>query len=87
MAASAGMTVVPHMSGGGLGYVDVVQFASFTPNIGPFMEFKGNTTLPVTCATSSLKCEGGSVRCPTGHGLGVTLDPAFVQQATVVPRS
>ncbi len=87
MAAAAGMTVVPHMSGGGLGYVDVVQFASFTPNIGPFMEFKGNTTLPVTCATSSLKCERGSVRCPTGYGVGVTLDPAFVQQATVVPRS
>jgi len=87
MAATAGMTVVPHMSGGGLGYVDVVQFASFTPNIGPFMEFKGNTTLPVTCATSSLKCEGGGVRCPTGYGVGVTLDPSFVQQATMVPRS
>lgn len=87
MAATAGMTVVPHMSGGGLGYVDVVQFASFTPNIGPFMEFKGNTTLPVTCATSSLKCEQGSVRAPSGHGVGVTFDPAFVRQAQVVPRS
>ena len=55
MAAAAGMTVVPHMSGGGLGYLDVVHFASFTPNIGPFMEFKGNTDLPVDCPTSSLK--------------------------------
>jgi len=87
MAAAAGMSVVPHMSGGGLGYVDVVQFASFTPNIGPFMEFKGNTTLPVTCATSSLKCEKGSVRCPAGIGCGVTLDPDFVRQAKVVTRS
>jgi L-alanine-DL-glutamate epimerase-like enolase superfamily enzyme len=43
MAAAAGMPVIPHMSGGGLGYLDVVHFASFTPNIGPFMEFKGNT--------------------------------------------
>ncbi|HLJ97931.1 MAG TPA: mandelate racemase/muconate lactonizing enzyme family protein, partial [Gemmataceae bacterium] len=66
MAAAAGMTVVPHMSGGGLGYLDVVQFASFTPNIGPFMEFKGNTDLPVECPTSSLRCEKGIVRCPTG---------------------
>ena len=47
MAAAAGMPVMPHMSGGGLGYLDVVHFASFTPNIGPFMEFKGNTDLPV----------------------------------------
>ncbi|MBI1903742.1 MAG: mandelate racemase/muconate lactonizing enzyme family protein [Planctomycetia bacterium] len=68
MAAAAGMSVVPHMSGGGLGYLDVVHFASFTPNIGPFMEFKGRTTLPVECPTSSLKVENGQVRCPTGVG-------------------
>ena len=56
MAALAGMSVVPHMSGGGLGYLDVIQFASFTPNIGPFMEFKGNADLPVGSPTSSLRC-------------------------------
>jgi L-alanine-DL-glutamate epimerase-like enolase superfamily enzyme len=81
MAGAAGMNVVPHMSGGGLGYLDVVQFASFTPNIGEFMEFKGNTDLPVTCATSSLKCERGVVRCPSGAGFGVALDPQFVSKA------
>jgi L-alanine-DL-glutamate epimerase-like enolase superfamily enzyme len=84
MAAAAGMQVVPHMSGGGLGYLDVVHFASFTPNAGPFMEFKGNTELPVECATSSLKCENGIVRCPTGPGFGVTIDPDFVKRAKVV---
>lgn len=84
MAAAAGMTVVPHMSGGGLGYVDVVQFASFTPNIGPYMEFKGNTSLPVICETSSLKCENGIVRCPEGPGFGVEIEPAFVKRAEVV---
>jgi L-alanine-DL-glutamate epimerase-like enolase superfamily enzyme len=84
MAAAAGMKVVPHMSGGGLGYLDVVQFASFTPNVGDFMEFKGNTDLPVTCATSSLKCERGVVRCPSGPGFGVTIDPEFVERAEKV---
>jgi L-alanine-DL-glutamate epimerase-like enolase superfamily enzyme len=84
MAAAAGMQVVPHMSGGGLGYLDVVQFASFTPNIGPFMEFKGNTDLPVSCDTSSLKCEQGVVRCPAGSGFGVTIDPSFVSRAQIV---
>jgi L-alanine-DL-glutamate epimerase-like enolase superfamily enzyme len=84
MAAAAGLQVVPHMSGGGLGYLDVVQFASFTPNSGEFMEFKGNTDLPVTCATSSLKCERGVVRCPAGPGFGVTIDPGFVKKAHVV---
>jgi L-alanine-DL-glutamate epimerase-like enolase superfamily enzyme len=84
MAAAAGMTVVPHMSGGGLGYLDVVHFASFTPNIGPFMEFKGNADLPVECPTSSLRCEKGVVRCPAGPGFGVRLDPAFVKKAIAV---
>lgn len=84
MAAAAGMQVVPHMSGGGLGYLDVVHFASFTPNIGPFMEFKGNTNLPVTCPTSSLKCEQGLVRCPTGPGFGVSIDAEFVKNAKPV---
>jgi L-alanine-DL-glutamate epimerase-like enolase superfamily enzyme len=84
MAAAAGMDLVPHMSGGGLGHLDVVQFAAFTPNMGPFQEFKGDATIPVSCATSSLKCENGSVRCPTGPGFGVTVDPDFVRQAQVV---
>jgi len=84
MAAAAGMEAVPHMSGGGLGYLDVVQFAAFTPNIGPFQEFKGDATIPVSCPTSSLKCEKGMVRCPTGPGFGVTIDPDFVRRAQVV---
>lgn len=83
MAAAAGMTIVPHMSGG-LGYLDVVHFASFTPNIGPHMEFKGNTDLPIVCPTSSLKCENGLVRCPSGPGFGITIDPSFVKQAKPV---
>jgi L-alanine-DL-glutamate epimerase-like enolase superfamily enzyme len=81
MAAAAGMQVVPHMSGGGLGYLEVVHFASFTPNIGKYMEFKGNTDLPIECKSSSLVCKNGQVRCPTGVGLGVTIDPAFVKRA------
>jgi len=85
MAAAAGMSVVPHMSGGGLGYLDVVHFASFTPNIGPFMEFKGNTDLPIECPTSTLKCERGVVRCPTGPGFGVRVDPGYVNRAQPVP--
>lgn len=81
MAEQAGMSVVPHMSGGGLGYVEVVHFASFVPNAGPHMEFKGNSTLPVHCESSSLRAERGLVQCPTGIGFGVTIDPEFVKKA------
>jgi L-alanine-DL-glutamate epimerase-like enolase superfamily enzyme len=84
MCGAAGMNVVPHMSGGGLGYLDVVHFASFTPNIGPYMEFKGNVELPVHCDTSPLKSVNGIVRCPSGPGFGVKIDPDFVAKAKVV---
>jgi L-alanine-DL-glutamate epimerase-like enolase superfamily enzyme len=87
MAAAAGMTVVPHMSGGSLGYLDLVHFASFTPNIGPYMEFKGNADIPVHCPTSPLRSVNGIVRCPSGPGFGVTLDPDFVGKAQVVTVS
>jgi L-alanine-DL-glutamate epimerase-like enolase superfamily enzyme len=87
MAAAAGLNLVPHISGESLGYLDVVQFASFTPNIGPFMEFKGNASLPVESATSSLKSENGVVRCPSGPGFGVKIDPAFVTKARPVSAS
>ncbi len=84
MAAKAGMSVVPHMSGGGLGYVEVVHFASFVPNAGPHMEFKGNSSLPVYCESSALKSLGGVVQRPTGVGFGVTIDPDLVKKAQVV---
>jgi L-alanine-DL-glutamate epimerase-like enolase superfamily enzyme len=86
MAAAAGLTVVPHMSGGGLGYVDVVHYASFTPNIGPFMEFKGNTDIPIECDSSSLRCENGIVRAPNGIGWGVKIDPDYIKAAEIVSK-
>lgn len=84
MAAHVGMPVVPHMSGGGLGYVEVVHFASFVPNSGPFMEFKGGTQIPVHCETSNLKPKNGTVQCPKGIGFGITIDHDFVHRAKVV---
>jgi L-alanine-DL-glutamate epimerase-like enolase superfamily enzyme len=81
MAAAMGMQCTPHMSGSGVGYVNVLHFASFTPNVGPHQEFKGETSLPCLCETSSLKCEQGTVRCPSGPGMGVLIDPEFVRAA------
>ena len=84
MAEVAGMTVVPHMSGGGLGYVEVVHFASFVRNVGPFMEFKGSTNIPVECPSSDLRAHNGIVRCPSGVGFGVTIPREFVARCRPV---
>ncbi|MFN0107910.1 MAG: mandelate racemase/muconate lactonizing enzyme family protein [Blastocatellia bacterium] len=85
MAEAAGMECTPHMSGGDLGYLYVAHFASVAPNAGPHQEFKDqDETLPVSCDTSPLKSVNGILRVPSGPGIGVTIDPAFIRKATVV---
>ena len=85
MAAAAGLDCTPHMSGGGLGFLYVAHFASVVKNCGAHQEYKGeDDALPVTSPTSSLKSERGMLKVPTGPGLGVEIDPAFLAKATPV---
>ncbi len=81
MAAAAGLLCTPHMSGSGLGYMDVVHFASCVSNAGPHQEFKGTSRLPVSSESSSLRPEKGKIRVPSGPGFGIDLDPDFVKKA------
>ena len=81
MAHAAGLLCTPHMSGSGLGYLDAAHFVSCLPNPVPFTEFKGDTDIPVSSETSSLKCENGVVRVPSGPGFGVTIDPTFLRES------
>jgi L-alanine-DL-glutamate epimerase-like enolase superfamily enzyme len=84
MAHAAGLLCTPHMSGSGLGYLDAAIFASCIPNPVPFTEFKGDTDIPVSSETSSLKCENGVVTVPTGPGFGITIDPTFIRESVKV---
>jgi L-alanine-DL-glutamate epimerase-like enolase superfamily enzyme len=85
MADAAGMMCTPHMSDGGLGYLYVAHYASCVPNAGPFQEYKGrDESLPVSSESSPLKSVNGVLRVPTGPGLGVTIDPAFVKSAATL---
>ena len=82
MAAAAGIPCTPHMSDGGLGYLYVAHYASCVPNAGPFQEYKGrDQSLPVSSETSPLTSVKGMMTVPTGPGLGVTIDPSFVNKA------
>jgi L-alanine-DL-glutamate epimerase-like enolase superfamily enzyme len=83
MAAEAGLPCTLHMSGG-LGYLDALHFMACIPNALAFQEYKGQSGLPVTCATSSLQPKDGIVRVPSGPGLGYTIDPDFVRKAEPV---
>ena len=85
MAAAAGLACPPHRSDGGLGYLYVAHFASVISNAGPFQEYKGrDDSLPVSSETSTLRCVKGMLTVPTGPGLGVRIDPAFIAGGTRV---
>jgi L-alanine-DL-glutamate epimerase-like enolase superfamily enzyme len=64
-----------------LGYLYMMHFVSAVPNAGPYHEFKGfNKEIPLECPTSSLGSEDGIIKVPTGPGLGVEIDPAYIKQ-------
>lgn len=85
MAHAFGKQIIPHMSGGGLGFLYNTQFVSCVPNAGAHHEFKGlRTHVPFECKTSSLKVEGGKLKAPTGPGFGVDIDPDWVKKHQVM---
>ena len=85
MAQAFGKACTPHMSGGGLGYLYMIHFVSALANAAPHHEFKGlNTNVKFECKTSPLKVVDGKITVPTGPGLGVDIDPDFINKHEVV---
>ena len=86
MAAVLNRQCIPHISSTGLGYLYMMHFVSSIPNSGPYHEFKEfNNDLPYECPTSTLRSDGnGVITVPTGPGLGVTIDPAYIAKHEVV---
>jgi len=80
MAAAAGMPCTLHLSESGFAYLNVLHFASYVADPGPFQEFKGETGIPFTCDTSPLTCKNGIVRCPSGAGFGIQIAPDYVRR-------
>jgi L-alanine-DL-glutamate epimerase-like enolase superfamily enzyme len=79
MAHAFGKHIVPHMSGGGLGYLYNIQFVSAVPNADAHHEFKGlKTNVQFTCRTSPLRVVRGKIKVPSGPGFGVDFDPDWV---------
>jgi len=84
MAAKAGMSVIPHMSGAGVGYVDVLHFASCTPNIGDFHEYKGAISQTGSWYDPPLRLRNGAINVPVGPGLSIAADADLLKDAKPV---
>ncbi len=87
MAEAFGKTFIPHMSGGGLGFIYNSHIVSVCPNAGRHHEFKGlSSNVPFECPTSPLKIIDGKIKVPTGPGAGVIIDPDFIKKHRVITR-
>ena len=85
MADAFGKKIVPHMSGGGLGFLYDYILVSVLPNAGAHHEFKGlETDVRFECPTSPLKVVNGKIKVPTGPGMGVNIDPEFIKKHSLV---
>jgi L-alanine-DL-glutamate epimerase-like enolase superfamily enzyme len=79
MAEALGRPCTPHMSGGGLGFLYMLHFVSALPNACPHHEFKGlGTSVRFSCPTSPLQVKDGRIKVPSGPGVGLEFDPAWV---------
>jgi L-alanine-DL-glutamate epimerase-like enolase superfamily enzyme len=70
MAALKGMAVTPHISSG-FGYVYVLHFASYIPNIGKFQENKTGVKETRFLFAPQMEVKDGVIKAPTGPGLGM----------------
>ena len=85
MANEFGKSCTPHMSGGDLGFLYMMHFASALPNAMPHHEFKGfRTNIVFECPTSPLQSDRGVVKVPSGPGSGVDIDPGFLAKFKLV---
>lgn len=90
MAETMGLTITPHMSGGGLGYLYMLHSVSATPNADKYHEFKmfdtydaNGTLIPIESKTEPLTSVDGVIKVPTGPGSGVIIDPDYIKTHTV----
>ena len=70
MAAVAGMPTTVHISGG-FGFVYMLHFASYTPDIGLYQEYKRNIERYANWFDPPLKINNGALTVPQGPGVGI----------------
>ncbi len=91
MAEAVGLQITPHISGGGLGYVYMLQMVSVCPAAAEYHEFKmfhtrdaNGTVVPVESKAEPFESIDGLIKVPMGSGLGVRIDPDYVKTHKVV---
>jgi len=87
IAAEMGRTIVPHNTQTGANSVNIVQFASCTPNATEYMEYPWRAPQKAPAwYKPDFKIKDGKLAVPTTPGMGLEIDPEFLAGATVVAK-
>ena len=85
MARRRGMKIVPHNTQTDAAAANILHFASAIPNIGDHMEFPWrNPPRPASWYTPNFVVRDGFVDVPTGPGLGISYDTAYLKKLVKV---
>ncbi|MFC2138383.1 mandelate racemase/muconate lactonizing enzyme family protein [Bacteroidota bacterium] len=71
MAEKAGIPITIHISNANAGYAEMVNFSSFTPNIGLFQELKTGMEATADLFDPPIQVKDGLLNVPTAPGLGM----------------
>jgi len=90
MVKAAGLTITPHISGGGLGFLYMAHMVGVCPAAYKYHEFKmfdtpdaNGTIIPIESKGEPFESLNGIINPPTGSGLGVTIDPDYINRHEV----
>jgi L-alanine-DL-glutamate epimerase-like enolase superfamily enzyme len=87
LAERLGCPIVPHNTQTGATSVNILQFASCTPNAAPAMEYPWRKPQETPAwYRPDFKITGGKIRVPTAPGMGLEIDPAYLAQATLLAK-
>jgi len=84
MAAAKNLPVTPHSPKSDPNEAYVLHFVSRTNNAGPHHEYAAAPSRPQEWYTPRMTVKNGMLDVPTGPGLGITIDPAYLEKAQVV---
>jgi L-alanine-DL-glutamate epimerase-like enolase superfamily enzyme len=86
MAESAGLAATVHLSGG-FGFVYALHFASCTPKIGPWQEYKKGVETYGQWFNPPLRITDGAITVPKGPGLGLAEPKEILKGAMPVQET
>ena len=84
MAEAAGKPITVHISNRNAGYAEMVNFSSFTPNIGRFQELKTGMEATADLFEPPIRCKNGLLNVPTAPGLGMAHAEHALKSAEVI---